>query len=67
MKPLNSFLYQYKKYILDSQSFLDYLIITWVHLLGAIAITGVGRIIYELITNPSTFNNATWGIFDTLG
>lgn len=67
MKPINSFLIQYKEYISESQTILDYLVITWAHLLGALAITGVGRIIYELITNPSTFSNATWGIFDTLG
>jgi len=67
MKPINSFLIQYKEYISESQTILDYLVIAWAHLLGALAITGVGRIIYELITNPSTFSNATWGIFDTLG
>lgn len=67
MKPINSFILQYKKYILESQTILDYLVIAWAHLLGALAITGVGRIIYEVITNPSTFSNSTWGIFDTLG
>jgi hypothetical protein len=67
MKPINSFIFQYKKYILESQTILDYLVIAWAHLLGALAITGVGRIVYELITKPSTFSNATWGIFDTLG
>ena len=67
MKPINSFILQYKKYILENQTVLDYFLIAWAHLLGAIAITGIGRIIYELITNPSTFSNATYGVFDTLG
>lgn len=67
MKPLNSIRIQYTKYISESQTTLDYFVIAWVHLLGALVITGVGRIIYELITSPSTFSNATWGIFDTLG
>lgn len=67
MKPLNLIRIQYTKYISESQSILDYLVIAWAHLLGALVITGVGRIIYELITSPSTFSNATWGIFDTLG
>ena len=67
MKPINSILLEYKKYILESQTALDYFLIIWAHFLGALAITGIGRIIYEAITNPSTFNNATWGIFDTLG
>ncbi|MDB4342788.1 hypothetical protein OAA23_00135 [bacterium] len=46
---------------------LDYIVAIWVNLLGAIAITGLGKVLYELITNPSQFNNVTWGIFDTLG
>jgi hypothetical protein len=40
---------------------------TWITILGTLAVTGIGKVIYELITNPSQFNNATWGIFDTLG
>ena len=67
MKPLNLFRIQYTNFISESQTILDYFFIIWAHLLGALAITGVGRIIYELITNLSTFNNATWGVFDTLG
>lgn len=67
MKPLNSFRIQYMKYISESQTILDYFLIAWAHLLAAIVVTGIGRIIYELITNPSTFSNATWGLFDTLG
>ena len=67
MKPLNTFRIQYMKYISESQSILDYFLIAWAHLLAAIVVTGIGRIVYELITNPSTFSNSTWGIFDTLG
>jgi len=67
MKPINSLLLEYKEFILGSQTILDYFLVIWAHFLGALAITGIGRIIYEVITNPSTFNNATWGIFDTLG
>ena len=67
MKPLNSFRIQYMKYISESQTFLDYFLIIWAHLLAALILTGIGRIIYELITNPTTFSNATWGTFDTLG
>jgi len=46
---------------------LDYIVAIWVNLLGAIAITGLGKVFYELITNPQQFNDVTWGIFDTLG
>jgi len=40
---------------------------TWITLLGTLAVTGIGKVIYELITDPAQFNNVTWGIFDTLG
>ena len=39
----------------------------WGTLLTSIVIGGSATIFYELFTNPSTFDNATWGIFDTLG
>lgn len=39
----------------------------WAGMLFSLAVMGVTTIAYELITNPSTFSNATWGIFDTLG
>jgi hypothetical protein len=67
MKPLNSFRIQYTKYISESQTILDYFVIIWAHFLAAIVVTGIGRIVYELISNPSTFSNATWGVFDNLG
>ena len=67
MKLLNSFRIQYTNYLSESQTFLDYFLIIWAHLLAALIVTGLGRIIYEAITSPSTFSNATWGIFDSLG
>ena len=39
----------------------------WMTVLGSLAITGIGVIFYQLITNPALFDNVTWGIFDTLG
>tara|TARA_B100001287_G_C22368227_1_gene382964 strand:- start:18 stop:233 length:216 start_codon:yes stop_codon:yes gene_type:complete len=39
----------------------------WASMLFTLAITGASYLFYELFTNPSTFDNATWGIFDTLG
>lgn len=39
----------------------------WAAMLSTLVVSGVSYIIYELFTNPSTFDNATWGIFDTLG
>jgi len=46
---------------------LDYFLAGWVNLLAALIVAGLGRIAFEAITSPSTFSNATWGIFDTLG
>ena len=39
----------------------------WIVALMTLSVSGFGMIIYELITNPTAFSNATWGIFDTLG
>ena len=39
----------------------------WIVALMILSVSGIGMIIYELITNPTAFSNATWGIFDTLG
>tara|TARA_B100001559_G_C16482208_1_gene614352 strand:- start:1243 stop:1461 length:219 start_codon:yes stop_codon:yes gene_type:complete len=39
----------------------------WGIMLFSIFLVGISVIGFELITNPSTFSNATWGIFDTLG
>jgi hypothetical protein len=39
----------------------------WTGALLALAVTGIGMVIYELITNPTQLQHVTWGIFDTLG
>ena len=39
----------------------------WIVALMILSVSGIGMVIYELITNPTAFSNATWGIFDTLG
>jgi len=64
---MKHFITDYKTFISECETPLDYFLIGWAHFLAAIAVTGTGRIAYELIVNPSTFSNATWGIFDTLG
>lgn len=57
----------YMNFWKEAETLLDYVINIWVTVLGALAITGFGKVLFELITNPSQFNNATFGIFDTLG
>ena len=60
-------LQSYIKFWNEAKTPLDYVINVWVTALGALAITGLGKAIFELVTNPSQFSNATFGIFDTLG
>ena len=50
-----------------SQKSLIIFIALWASILSTAVLGGIATILYELITNPSTFDNATWGIFDTLG
>jgi len=50
-----------------SQKSLIIFLSLWAAALAAIVVTGLGKVIFELVTNPSQFNNVTWGIFDTLG
>tara|TARA_A100001035_G_scaffold101640_1_gene79560 strand:- start:724 stop:918 length:195 start_codon:yes stop_codon:yes gene_type:complete len=64
---MKNFITNYRTFITECETPLDYFLIGWAHFLAAIVVTGTGRIAYELITNPSTFDTATWGIFDTLG
>lgn len=51
----------------EAKTPLDYVLTTWVTGLAVLAFTGIGVIVFELITNPLQFSNATFGIFDTLG
>jgi len=39
----------------------------WALMLFSLFAVGISTIVWELVTNPGTFDNATWGIFDTLG
>ena len=64
---MKNMLHSYIVFWKEADTLLDYVINVWVTALGAIAITGLGKAIFELITNPSQFSNATFGIFDTLG
>jgi hypothetical protein len=51
----------------EAKTPLDYVLTTWVTGLAVLAFTGIGVIVFEMITNPLQFSNATFGIFDTLG
>ena len=64
---MRNMLQSYINFWKEADTLLDYAINIWVTALGIIALTGFGKVIFELITNPTQFNNATFGIFDTLG
>lgn len=51
----------------DANSLLDYTIALWLTALMILAFSGILVMIFELITNPTQFDNATFGVFDTLG
>ena len=39
----------------------------WALGLMTLTVIGIVGILYAMITDPHLFDNATWGIFDTLG
>lgn len=43
---------------------IEVIIKLWIVFLFVLATSGIAKIIFELITNPSQFNNATFGVFD---
>ena len=57
----------YSEATTTKEKFLALFMSLWIAILMVLSVTGIGMVIYELITNPTQFNNVTWGIFDTLG
>jgi len=51
----------------DADNLLDYTIALWITALAMLAFSGIIGLIYQLFTDPASFSNATFGIFDTLG
>jgi hypothetical protein len=51
----------------DADNLLDYTIALWITALGILAVSGILALIYQLFTDPASFSNATFGVFDTLG
>lgn len=64
---MKNMLHSYIEFWNEADTLLDYVINIWVTGLVLLALTGFGKVLFELITNPSQFSNATFGIFDTLG
>ena len=46
---------------------VDVVVKFWLAVLLVMWVLGMGSILINLIQNPSAFDNATFGIFDTLG
>jgi len=70
MKLLNPFILMYEDFLeaeTITQKTLTVIFALWFSVLLFFFILGMTGIIYTLITDPSAFDRATWGIFDTLG
>lgn len=64
---MKTLLKSYIEFWNEADSLLDYVINIWVTVLGALAFTGLGKVLFELITDPGQFSHVTYGVFDTLG
>ena len=51
----------------QAENLLDYTLALWATALIALALSGILALIIQLITDPASFDNATFGVFDTLG
>ena len=51
----------------EAENLLDYTLALWATALMALAFSGILALIIQLITDPTSFDNATFGVFDTLG
>lgn len=48
----------------DCTFWYDYIIAVVIYCLMVMAFSGIGKMIFELVTNPSQFDNVQFGIFD---
>jgi hypothetical protein len=64
---MKNMLHSYIEFWKEAETPLEYVINIWITALGALALTGLGKVIFEFITDPGQFSNITYGIFDTLG
>jgi len=46
---------------------VDIILKAWVLGLMGLVVIGMGGLLFHIITNPNVLDNATFGIFDTLG
>ena len=46
---------------------MDVILKLWIGGLFGMFVLGMGAVLFHIITNPSAIDNATFGVFDTLG
>ena len=51
----------------DADNLLDYTIALWITALAMFAFSGIISLIWGIVSGEVDINNATFGIFDTLG
>lgn len=70
MKLMNPFILIYNNWI-AKPSYLDkavsLLFGLWAATLITLAVSGIGFLITEMIMNPSTIDNISWGLIDYIG
>ena len=53
-----------KQIWMDCNSLFDYMLAVIIYCLMVMAFSGIGKMIFELVTNTSQFDNVQFGIFD---
>ena len=53
-----------KQIWMDCNSVFDYMLAVIIYCFMVMAFSGIGKMIFELVTNPSQFDNVQFGIFD---
>lgn len=64
---LNNPLVTMWKDAIQENSFIAYLSVAWITLLIVLFIIGFGSVVTAMILDPNIWDNAQFGIYDTLG
>ena len=57
----------YFKEKMSDYKVMDIIVKIWLTILLIFFVLGITAVLYTIITDPSAIDNATFGIFDTLG
>lgn len=57
----------FKELWLDANTPIDYVVASWITLLGGLFLVSWTSLVFGIVTGQVDLSNATFGIFDTLG